>query len=1330
MSDSHFSSAPPPRSLDQIERRLQAIHTQFRRLDPAAWAAVDLEILYRLIHEMNVAARDLSLPGVAHAAHRMEQQVIALLDEAPPEPLVWQTLQQAKEELDQAGRMAAEPDFSDENVSSTPPRDKRARVVIVDADANAELRERLAAVLEDAGYAAIAVPGLDGLREHLEGPEAEMPRALILDIDSLGSGAEDLIEEFSLGRRGHVPMVITAARDDLTQRLRARRLGAHRYLPKPVDSARLREVLGPLTGRQPARPYRVLMVERGTPHLDSHASLLRAAGMEVRILNQPDRLLDTLDPFRPDVMVLGQHLAATEGPELTAVLHQRDERGTLPIVCLAPQQPAEAGSLAINLPGVECLPPSDAPGPLAISIADLAEQARRDNRQHQRLQRVLYERQREHHALDHHAIVSVADASGRIIEVNDHFCTASGYSRHELLGQNHRIVKSGEHPPEFYRHLWETISRGEVWQSEICNRRKDGSLYWVESTITPFLDDQGLPYQYVSIRTEITHVKAAATELRRWHAMQQTITRVATGFLGVRTADADTAFQRALKTIGRHMDADRAYLFLYDLDRRTMTNTYEWCAPGIQTQRERIQDLPLDWMRWSTPRLEQRTEVVVPDIEKIPDATERDFLRSQDIRSMLLIPLQRHSRTIGFLGFDAVTQSRAWRGDEIAGLRVLAQMLSNTLTRHQSEADLQQREMELRLRNEALESAPSGILIVEATAPDMPIIYANQSFERITGYPIEDSSGHNCRFLQRDDVDQPGLREVGRAIREERSAHVLVRNYRKDGQLFWNELRLSPVHDPGHDGQLTHYIGIIDDVTERIRTTHALELSEQRLRRSQLYANIGSWEADIDTGEILWTERVGPLFGYPEGQRCISFDELLERIHPDDRTMVADAVNASVEQDAPYAVEHRVVWPDGQVRWLQERGAVVRDDQGHPVQMLGVALDIDERKRTELVLAERERELREAQSLAHVGSWALDFHNRTIAWSDEAYRVFGYEPGTVEPSLELAYSAIHPDDLARVLQSEKQVARTGLQDITHRLVHPDGSVRHVRTLARTQTDAHGNRVRLLGTVQDVTEQIDAKEALIRARDEANRASRAKSAFLSSMSHELRTPMNAILGFGQLLDYDTTLGPEQRGHVGEILRAGQHLLELINEVLDLARVESGRIELDIGEVAIAPVATECMGLVSAQAQQRGITLHNHITEDLEVRADRMRLKQALLNLVSNAVKYNHAGGEVRLGAEVVNSKVRISVSDTGPGIAPERLEQLFRPFERLGADHSGIEGTGIGLTITLRLVEMMDGRIDVESEPGRGSRFRIELPCASGPGQGHPTLARTRRTETG
>jgi signal transduction histidine kinase/CheY-like chemotaxis protein len=237
----------------------------------------------------------------------------------------------------------------------------------------------------------------------------------------------------------------------------------------------------------------------------------------------------------------------------------------------------------------------------------------------------------------------------------------------------------------------------------------------------------------------------------------------------------------------------------------------------------------------------------------------------------------------------------------------------------------------------------------------------------------------------------------------------------------------------------------------------------------------------------------------------------------------------------------------------------------------------------------------------------------------------------------------------------------------------------------------------------------------RAEEEADRANRAKSEFLSRMSHELRTPLNAILGFAQLLEMDA-LSIEQQDSVGQILRGGRHLLALINEVLDISRIEAGRLHLSIEPVPVSETVRQAVELVRPSPAAARVAIQaDAIDEALHVLADRQRLQQVLLNLLSNAAKYNRPGGSVTVSCRrLAGSVARLQVRDTGEGIAPDKLERLFTPFDRLGAEGSGVEGTGLGLALSKHLVEAMGGVLRAESQAGVGSAFSVELPVVPAP----------------
>ncbi len=355
---------------------------------------------------------------------------------------------------------------------------------------------------------------------------------------------------------------------------------------------------------------------------------------------------------------------------------------------------------------------------------------------------------------------------------------------------------------------------------------------------------------------------------------------------------------------------------------------------------------------------------------------------------------------------------------------------------------------------------------------------------------------------------------------------------------------------------------------------------------------------------------------------------------------------------------------------------------------------------------ERSREhLEHAQRIASVGSWEWDDRDHIVRWSPEQGRLHGWHrpepPRTPRAFLQL----IAPDDRRRVEAAMRSAFLDGETiDFEYRVAESRGG-RLIQVQASSQIEADGRR-RVIGTSQNMTERF--------RRVEAERANRAKNEFISRMSHELRTPLNAVLGFGQLMSM-SELDERQHGNVEHILSAGRHLLDLINEILDISRIESGDMRLSLEPVSLESVLVDAADLVTPVADEHGITITVEQEPDLWVRADVQRVRQVLLNLLSNAVKYNDDRGHVWVRARRADGgRVRIEVQDDGAGIAPEMMERLFSPFERLGAEQSAVEGTGLGLALSRGMIEAMGGRISVHSGLDEGSRFVVELAESSAP----------------
>lgn len=448
-------------------------------------------------------------------------------------------------------------------------------------------------------------------------------------------------------------------------------------------------------------------------------------------------------------------------------------------------------------------------------------------------------------------------------------------------------------------------------------------------------------------------------------------------------------------------------------------------------------------------------------------------------------------------------------------------------------------------------------------------------------------------------------------------------------------------------------------------------------------------------------------------------EKILAVVHREDYAQLLTSMNYSAKNLFPWLHECRICFDDGSERWLLGNALPERQEDGATV-WHGFLTDITERK-------QMENALKNSESLSTSILNSLTPHiavldsTGTIIMVNRAWQRFAQDNGMPdERNYMLGYNYLqasadegtHAND---ALSSNEflvgiKAVMAGQQEEFH-IEYPCHSPTENRWFYMTVSQLQGEKSGVVISHENITERKLAEQAMHEAELAATRANRAKSEFLSSMSHELRTPMNAVLGFAQLLELDE-LSEDQTDSVQHILTAGHHLMDLINEVLDLAKIESDKLQLNLEAVDLGELIQNCLSLVQPLAIKNQVTLIDETCKDCHgaVIADKLRFKQVLLNLISNAIKYNRIGGTVSISCRVINPQLlRINVTDTGKGLSEQQIAKLFQPFERLSAKNSNIEGTGIGLVISKKLIEAMHGTIGVESEVRKGSCFWVEIP---------------------
>ena len=892
------------------------------------------------------------------------------------------------------------------------------------------------------------------------------------------------------------------------------------------------------------------------------------------------------------------------------------------------------------------------------------------------------------------AIYSITDRGGRIVEVNDAFCEVSGYSREELLGQTHRLLNSGRHPREFWADLWKSLASGRPWRGEVCNRRKDGTVYWLDSLVTPFLDAGGRVDKFVSIRFDISARKLADERIAESEARYRTL------------ADASPTMLWLSDTTGSTIDCNKACLDF----------------TGIPLDRL----LGRGWM-----------DIVHPDDAELCARVNREAFEERR-PFQLVFRVRRHDGEYRWIEDHAVP--RYGPEGEFLGYAGSAVDATERVQMHEAlgQADLAIREERERL-DMALDAGGLGWWDWNVATDRLAF---DARFGAQLGLTREEMVTTGARWAERihpEDVAE-ARRLVGEHLAGRTSVYVGERRARHaDGTWRWI-LDRGKVVERDAEGAPLRMVGTHSDVTERKQGERDLQAAmaqlreeRERLRLALAGGQLGLWDWNPQTGAVIFDQRWAEMVGESLASLAPTIESWMIRVHP------ADLPDARAGLDAHFAgrtecyeCEHRMRHADGSWRWILNRGRVIaRDAEGRPVRMVGTHMDVTPRHEAEQAVIASARFARETvDSLA--SHLAILDKAGTIVAVNRAWREWALHEGAgliraVEGQnyVEACAAEAGPLEADGLTIARGIRAVIGGESREFTLEYTCQAQAQQRWFHVRVTPFSGQGpVRVVVAHQDITEHKLTEISLAQATTRAEAASQAKSEFLANMSHEIRTPMTAILGYADLLgdDGDAPLSDEGARRISAIQHAGQHLLGIINDILDLSKIEAGMMGVEAIEAALPQTLLEVEAMVRPRAAGKGVGFSTRLSTPVPDRiiSDPNRLRQILVNLTNNAAKFTE-NGDIRVVVGVVGSgadgRLTIDVEDTGPGMTPEQAAGLFIPFTQCDSSLTRRHGgTGLGLSLSRRFALLMGGSLTLAwTQPGRGSCFHVELPLTPAPG---------------
>ena len=648
---------------------------------------------------------------------------------------------------------------------------------------------------------------------------------------------------------------------------------------------------------------------------------------------------------------------------------------------------------------------------------------------------------------------------------------------------------------------------------------------------------------------------------------------------------------------------------------------------------------------------------------------------------------------------------------EVMGVTSLVQDISDRVT-----AEEAMRKSEARL-SYLLQVAPSVIYTCEFQNGKPVLTFVSKNMEDMFGY---DDGFCICEedFVQKriyPDDQKEILEGINKVLnnKNKKSYSCEFRFRMPNGKYTWIRDDISLIRNS--KGNVVEIVGSWMDISELREAGLREKGLEQRYHDLLETTTDWIWEVDAQGRYTFVSSNVESVLGYKTSE--IVGKTPFELMPADEAAHIKNIFQDVIENKAIIKeLENWNIAKDGRLVCLLTNGVPILDDKGNLLGYRGVDKDITIRKNNEEVLRRSEEKFRSIVETTAEGFWLIDPASKyTLEVNRALCEMLGYEESEMLGRTPMEFV---DDENRKIFKTQM----SKIEDTDHRvyeisLKKKNGEDLHTHFNATTLRNDKNEAIAAYAFITDLSQHHKLEKALIDAKEESDRANKAKSSFLSSISHELRTPMNAIMGFAQLLKLNPSgnLSDKQKQAIEHITKAGEHLTELINQVLELSKIEAGEMSLNINEVSLGKVMEDCLALVQPKAEGMNVSIvKNFEVDSLPVLdSDATRLKQVLLNLITNAVKYNIENGRVIISAEELNTNFyRIYVRDTGEGIPEDKQEDVFKPFDRLGKETGNVEGTGIGLTLSKKIMEMLGGDIGFYSHPGKGALFWVDLPIVT------------------